>query len=182
MSLVLHTPRLILRPIAMKDAPAIQTYFPVWDIVKFLSTKVPWPYPDDGAHTYITQTLVEMKEKKKIAWAITLKAQGDECIGVIAYMSEDLGLGNRGFWLALPFHGRGYMTEAVTAVQNYLFFELGVKTIRAMCAADNVGSRRIKAKTGAIFVGHTDANHHSGETKTEVWEVSIENWRAFQNR
>ena len=53
----LHTPRLILRPLALSDAPAIQRHFNNWNIIQHLASVVPWPYPDDGAETFIAQEL-----------------------------------------------------------------------------------------------------------------------------
>jgi RimJ/RimL family protein N-acetyltransferase len=45
----LETERLILRPMALSDAPAIQRHFNNWNIIQNLATVVPWPYPADGA-------------------------------------------------------------------------------------------------------------------------------------
>ena len=51
---VLETERLILRPLELADAPAVQKTFPQWEIVKHLSSaSIPWPYPPDGAMTFI---------------------------------------------------------------------------------------------------------------------------------
>lgn len=50
---VIQTPRLILRPLALTDAPAIQRHFNNWNIIKNLASVVPWPYPDDGAETFV---------------------------------------------------------------------------------------------------------------------------------
>jgi ribosomal-protein-alanine N-acetyltransferase len=41
----LETKRLILRPLRMEDADQTQRLFPYWDVVKFLNTTIPWPYP-----------------------------------------------------------------------------------------------------------------------------------------
>ena len=48
----LSTPRLILRPLELADADAVQALFPHWEIVRFLG-HVPWPYPPDGALCFI---------------------------------------------------------------------------------------------------------------------------------
>lgn len=37
----LATPRLLLRPLALTDAPAIQALFPRWEIVRHLASRVP---------------------------------------------------------------------------------------------------------------------------------------------
>src|SRR5215469_4609211 len=43
----LQTKRLFLRPLQLSDAEQTQRLFPQWDIVKFLNSRVPWPYPSD---------------------------------------------------------------------------------------------------------------------------------------
>ena len=45
----LCTERLLLRPLELADADAIQQLFPQWEVVRYLNALVPWPYPADGA-------------------------------------------------------------------------------------------------------------------------------------
>ena len=52
-----ETRRLILRPLALSDAPAIQRHFNNWNIIRHLAQVVPWPYPEDGAETFIAREL-----------------------------------------------------------------------------------------------------------------------------
>ena len=66
----LQTGRLILRPLALSDAPAIQRHFNNWNIIQNLTSVVPWPYPDDGAETFIKLQL------EKIA----AQADGDQML------------------------------------------------------------------------------------------------------
>jgi [ribosomal protein S5]-alanine N-acetyltransferase len=47
MSVEPHTGRLLLRPLQLADAEQTRRLFPQWEIVKFLNSKVPWPYPAD---------------------------------------------------------------------------------------------------------------------------------------
>jgi RimJ/RimL family protein N-acetyltransferase len=116
-----------------------------------------------------------------MAWAIIEKAE-DQFIGIMDYMTEDNGSGNRGFWLAGPWQGRGYMTEAVIAVQDYLFFELQLDRIVVKNAVDNPASRRIKEKTGARRLGTTQFAHRNGCSETEIWEVTRESWAKLRGR
>ena len=37
----LETQRLLLKPLALDDAPAIQAVFPQWEIVRFLASQIP---------------------------------------------------------------------------------------------------------------------------------------------
>ncbi len=49
----LYTRRLILTPLQLSDAAAVQQLFPQWEVVRYLDSRVPWPYPDDGALVYV---------------------------------------------------------------------------------------------------------------------------------
>jgi hypothetical protein len=52
MTIELQTGRLLLQPLQLPDAGQIQCLFPQWEIVKFLTAKVPWPLPADGVFNY----------------------------------------------------------------------------------------------------------------------------------
>ena len=65
---IIETARLILRLLDLWDADAVQALFPRWEIVKFLAAAVPWPYPADGALSYIRDSaLAGMREGNAMA-------------------------------------------------------------------------------------------------------------------
>lgn len=180
---VLETERLTLRPISLSDAPAVQKYFNNWNIIRNLATAVPWPYPDDGAETFIRDVCIPETEKGNfMVWVIIPKSGPDEAIGIVHYRKIPINDGQRGFWLAEPFQGRGYMTEAVTAVQDCLFFTLGIDRFTVANALSNTKSHRIKEKTGAKFLRYIEIPHHSGESVSELWEVTRESWEKIRDR
>ena len=49
----LRTRQLLLLPLTLGDAAAIQERFAHWEVVRYLNAVVPWPYPDDGAQRYV---------------------------------------------------------------------------------------------------------------------------------
>ena len=80
---VLETERLVLRPVAPGDAPTLQRRFPRWEIVRFLSTRVPWPYPPDGAERYVVLAQEEMARGDDFMHRLVERAQamGGTCTG-----------------------------------------------------------------------------------------------------
>lgn len=170
----LQTDRLILRALKSSDALGIQRYFPHWNIVQHLSTNVPWPYPTDGAKYFVEEASRATRSDEKMFWALTVKGSDDECVGVIEYIIKDRGIGNRGFWLAEHLQGCGLMTEAIEAMQDYIFFDLQVEKIRVGNSPQNPASRRIKEKTGGIYIGTATLSHHSGCNTVEFWEITGE--------
>lgn len=180
---ILETKRLILRPVSLDDAPAIQKYFNNWNIIKNLSLTAPWPYPQDGAEAFLRDiALPAMCDGKAHIWGIHIKnAQDHGLIGVIDYRYEPDKEGNRGFWLGEPFWGKGYMSEAVMAVQDYLFLDLGIDSMIVTNVRSNAASRRVKEKTGARYL-RTEKIEHRCDNESEVWEITRDSWRAFRNK
>jgi RimJ/RimL family protein N-acetyltransferase len=173
----LEAKRLILRPLELADAAATQRLFPHWDVVKFLASQVPWPYPEDGALAYYREmALPAMERGDEWHWSLRLKEDPEQSIGCIALMTRENN--NRGFWLGLPWHGRGYMTEAAERVTEYWFEELGFPVLRAPKAILNAASRRISEKSGMRVVARFTKSYVSGEFESELWEITAEEWRS----
>lgn len=73
------------------------------------------------------------------------------------------------------------MTEAVVAVTNYAFGELGFERLVFDNAKGNLGSRRIKEKTGARLLRTEPAEFVDRMyTEREVWELSKDEWETFR--
>ena len=174
---------IILRPMSITDAPAIQIHFPHWDIVKHLTSKVPWPYPPDGAEQFLNNiVLPKMARGEMYGWAICKREKPNELIGSISYCYTEPKELRRGFWLAREHHGQGYMTQAVCLVQDFLFFSCNLGEIHMMNAVENIASRRIKEKTGATYVGTIDFGHLSGGRQSEVWKCTRKDWATFRQK
>ncbi len=179
---VLETRRLLLRPPTLEDAPALQARFGRWAIIRNLSKVVPWPYPQDGAESFLRDVLLPgMARGDRLAWALTLKDGDGSLIGLLDWV-RDAGKGrdNRGFWLAEEFHRQGLMTEAVVAFQDHLFFECKVPRIHVSNSVTNPASRRIKEKTGARYLGLGHLDLHEGDGTVELWEVRREDWAKLR--
>ena len=175
---IIQTRRLVLRPLAVTDAPAIQRRFNNWNIIKNLATVVPWPYPDDGAETFIRLQLEKgALGEETYQWVLVLRSGDGEAIGNISFRPRADGLkGDRGFWIAEPYWNQGLMTEAVTAVNDFVFLTLGVDSFHVCNLASNEASRRVKQKTGAEFVGYIEVPHHNGQSRCEKWRMTREHW------
>ncbi len=173
----LETPRLLLNPLALADAPQIQILFPRWEIVKFLNNKVPWPYPPDGAEFFCRNiALPAMERGDAWHWTIRLKTTLEAMIGFISL--NKCADENRGFWIDPKWQGQGLMSEACDAVTDYWFNELGFSTLRVPKAIANEASRRISIKQGMRVVAMDERDYVSGRLPSETWEITAEEWRA----
>lgn len=174
----LRTPRLILRPIRLADADAVQRLFPHWEIVRHLQAGVPWPFPDDGALIHLRAELQAMAEGLKNVWAIVQATAPDDLIGFINLRIAPPGEDNRGFWLATRWHGRGLMTEAANAVTAYAFDTLNWPSLTVSNAEPNEPSRRLKLRQGAVFVARSPGRWVGGDGVKETWRIDRDRWRS----
>jgi [ribosomal protein S5]-alanine N-acetyltransferase len=177
----LETPRLYLRPLSLADAGQLQQVFPQWEVVRWLANKVPWPYPPDGALTYVRDIALPAEERGEgWHWTLRLKSEPERIIGAIDLRKGETE--NRGFWLAPPWQRQGLMTEACDAVTEFWFNTLKMPVLRAPKAVLNIGSRRISKKQGMRLIATEDRDYVSGRFPSEVWEITAEEWRARKGR
>ena len=171
----LETRRLLLRPLELADADQVQILFPHWEVVKHLNNKVPWPYPADGARQFYEQVaLPAIARGEHWTWSIFLKAEPRRLIGSIGLM---IGDENRGFWLGLPWHGQGLMTEAADAVIDFWFNTLKFPVLRVPKAIANAASRRVSEKQGTRVVAVIERDYVCGRLPAELWEITAEEWK-----
>lgn len=173
----LETARLLLRPLEMADAGQIQEIFPQWEIVRYLTGTIPWPYPADGALTFCRDhALPAVEAGQQWIWTLRLRSQPERLLGIISL--ETTPDNNRGFWIDPRWQRRGLMTEACDAVTDYWFNTLKFPVLRAPKAVANVGSRRISEKQGMRLVITEERDHVCGRVPAEVWEITSEEWNA----
>ena len=172
----LKTSRLLLRPLELADAEQIQILFPHWEIVRYLANRVPWPYPADGALQYVRDiALPAMNRGEAWHWTLRLKTAPAQMIGSISLMKSPKE--NRGFWMGLPWQGRGLMSEASEAVTDYWFNVLKFPVLRAPKATENAASRRISEKQGMRMIAGEERDYVSGRLPGGIWEITAEEWR-----
>jgi [ribosomal protein S5]-alanine N-acetyltransferase len=173
----LQTPRLMLRPLELSDAPQLQVTFPQWEVVRYLNNKVPWPYPADGAENYLrTMALPAMERGDEWIWSIRRKAEPETLIGAISLAKTENE--NRGFWIVPEWRRQGLMSEACEAVTEYWFEVLRLPVLRAPKAIANEGSRRISMRQGMRLVSTGESDFVSGRLPSEIWEITADEWRA----
>ncbi|MCH9754197.1 MAG: GNAT family N-acetyltransferase [Alphaproteobacteria bacterium] len=146
MKQTIKTQRLLLRPVELSDATEIEGYFNDWEIIKWLSTAVPWPYPKGGTLNHIKDMI---PLENVYMFAIVLKSS-NQVIGNIRFTilkDRNTIYAERGFSLSREHHSKGYMNEASLAATKFIFNNTDAKEIRACNALENVASRKIKEKT-----------------------------------
>ncbi|KFK97669.1 MULTISPECIES: GNAT family N-acetyltransferase [unclassified Serratia (in: enterobacteria)] len=171
----LKTHRLILPPLELSDSEDIQRLFPQWEIVKYITSQVPWPYPEGAARQFIQEiALPSMEKNSGWYWSLRLQEDPDHLIGVINLC--DTPNANRGFWLTAAFQGKGLMSEASEAVTDFWFNQLDKPVLRVPKAKANLASRRISERNGMRVVATQWADFVGGRMETEIWEITKDEW------
>ncbi len=174
----LKTTRLKLKAVTEQDIPAYTKNFVDYEVIRHLSSVVPWPYPDNGVREFFLTTIVPNQGKNRWVWGIFRDKNPDELIGVVDLWRPGTP-DNRGFWLGRKYWGNGYMTEAVRAVTDFAFDVLEFKSLVFSNARGNDRSARIKEKTGARLVRVEPAAFVDPlYTEQEIWELSRDQWIA----
>ena len=147
---ILHTQRLIIRPIQIDDLD---------DIYEYSSTPNVGPNAGWKPHENKEETLEIMKTiflKKETVWGIELKKTG-KIIGSIGLIDDpklqyDL-VKMIGYAMSESYWGQGIMTEAANEVLRFGFKELHLEAISAYCFPFNQRSRNILEKCDFVYEG-----------------------------
>jgi RimJ/RimL family protein N-acetyltransferase len=149
-----RTPRLLLRPGWMEDAPALAEAIGDTAILRNL-TSVPAPYDEADAREFLAR-VQDPRLPSLLAFSRTLGAP--RLIGGCGvHMSKD-GEPELGYWIARRYWGLGFATEAARAVLN-MARAAGVRGIRAAHFTDNPASGNVLRKLGFRFSGRAEQRH-----------------------
>jgi RimJ/RimL family protein N-acetyltransferase len=155
-----RTERLLLRPGWSEDAPALFRAIADEAIVRNLAS-APWPYTLADAEAF----LATERDPALPSMLILRRTPGaPELVGTIGLGRRPDGQIEFGYWIARPFWGRGYATEAGRAVLVAARESLRLGTVNAGHFLDNPASGRVLEKlgfrpTGAV-IAHFSAGRH----------------------
>ncbi len=160
---VLATARLVLRPFCALDA------LPLWLLLA------------DGR---IARSALGQRGGVRPAqvggeynFAITLRYIGT-LIGAVA-LQPDAHQDKLGYWLGVPWWGRGYASEASQAVTDWAFGALSLERLDATYLTHNAGSRRVLEKIGMRHVASFAHNPHEAAPEPyEHYALTREQWVA----
>ncbi len=150
----IETKRLILRKFEENDADEI---FKNWISDPEVSKYMVW-----NNHKSIEETKRWLKrciEKYKIIdsynWGIELK-ENRELIGSISAnkVENESNCYEIGYAIGRKYWGKGYATEALNRVVEYLMNEVGIRRILCRCAKENKASQKIICKAGFMYSGN----------------------------
>lgn len=152
LDLVLTTPRLRLRALRPSDAAAVFRVFSDPEVMRYWSTP-PW---DDEArsHAFIEQDLRTMAAGEHLRLALTRREDG-VLLGTVSLFARSPACRRAeiGFALARPAWGRGYATEAATAVLDHGFRAWDLNRVEADIDPRNAAAARVLRRLGFVREG-----------------------------
>lgn len=164
-----------LQPFSLDDVGAYAHHFVDYEVVRHLSSKVPWPYPSDGVAAFFNHVMPR-QGLSRWSWTLRREPDPDVIIGAIELWTPGIPE-HRGFWLGRPFWGNGYMTLAADLVNRFAFEQLDVDRLVLSNAHGNDRSRRVKERQGARFIGLRPASFVDPRyTHAEIWEITKSDW------
>jgi [ribosomal protein S5]-alanine N-acetyltransferase len=118
---VCETPRLLLRPLKLEDAPTVSRLAGRREIAD-TTISIPHPYSEEQARERITSHIGAKGTSKEIIFAVTLKENG-QLIGSVGLrdIDRDHSRAEMGCWVAVEEWGKGYATEASSAALRFGF-------------------------------------------------------------
>lgn len=142
---VLETKRLALRAPRLEDAKSVAALANDRRIAEN-TARIPHPYRMTDAEGFISGA----NKAGHAVFLITLR--DGTIVGACGTVSED-ETPELGYWLGVPYWGNGYATEALHAVVDYAFTDLGHEALQAGARVTNPASRRVLEKCGFQWTG-----------------------------
>ena len=173
---VLATDRLVLRMPVLDDADELAIIANSREIAE-MTARMPHPYKRADAIAYINA--IHDGRVEGYVYAVTIADTG-RLIGMCAVTnrppSGDLEVG---YCLGRSWWGKGYASEAASAVVDLAFRVTGANVIYAGSRTVNPRSRQVLVKQGFEFTGHDHIDTiAAGRVAMERYRLSRENWLA----
>ena len=119
--------------------------------------RIPHPYTEDDARKFLAQ----IEADGEVRLAVTLRDGGRLIGGIGLRLVEAHRNAELGYWLGVPYWGKGYATEASREMLRYGFEELKLHRIFASQFKHNPASGNVLRKIGM---------RHEGCQRQHIWK------------
>jgi len=158
-----RTPRLLLRPGWPEDAAALHAAIADEGIVRNLAS-APWPYTLDDARTFLARE----RGARLPSFLIVKRTRGTpHLVGGCGIGEREDGRLELGYWIARPYWGLGFATEAAAAVMRTAR-ATGLRGVTASHFLDNPASGRVIRKLGFRRTGEPKMRYSHGRGRADL--------------
>lgn len=170
--IMIQTKRLLIRPYEKKDEEAVYTVINSKGIFK-TTLNIPYPYPREQVGIWLHFTLKNSLYHKGYEWGIfTYDGQYIGNVGIV-----NIDLIHRGgeitYFIGELYWNKGYATEAVKAMLDFAFRQLGLERVQGRCMARNPASLRVMQKCHFKYEGLARHEVLKLGAYEDVWHCAI---------
>lgn len=184
MTIMLETPRLLLRSFEDADLEDFLAYRSDPLVAEYQGWDAPYPLEDGQRFIAAMHNCLPGGMDTWCQLAIQEKTSGTLLgdIGIFTSGAHTLQA-ELGFTLARRHQGRGFASEAVRRVITYLFRSLGVHRVTALCDVENTPSYRLMERVGMRREAHYIENTwFKGRWSSEyLYAVLAREWTEHEN-
>ena len=145
---MLTTPRLLLRPFTIADAPAIHAVYSDPEVMRYVGNGA---VSSLAATEKMLRDYVDHQRRRGFSfWAVVHRESGELIGDAGLYGGDEVELG---YTLARAWWGRGYATEAARAWLDAAFGAHGLREVVALAEPGNPASGRVLEKVGMTRAG-----------------------------
>ena len=179
----LETTRLVLRRFEPADA---EPMFKNWASDAEVTTFLTWPTHEnvDTSSAIIEQWIAAYANDTWYQWAIVPKDGKDEPIGSISVvrMNEATEAVTVGYCIGRAWWHQGFTSEALSAVIDFLFSEVGANRIEANHDTRNPNSGGVMRKCGMTYEGtlRSIMINNQGLCDACFYSILRDEWKASQ--
>ncbi|MCE2473200.1 MAG: GNAT family N-acetyltransferase [Anaerolineae bacterium] len=168
----LENETVLMRPLEARDSSAIQDLAAAPEIAA--NTFVPHPYPPEAASEFIQKGQESWRSGEAYVFGIIDKSSQRfaGCMGI--HPAPEHNRAEVGYWIGLPFWGRGLATAALRLLLQFGFETLKLNRVEAGHFDYNPASGRVMQKAGMRREGlrRQYVLHHE-EYKDLVWYAIV---------
>lgn len=179
----LETERLLLRPFQKSDLDSFVAYRSDPEVARYQGWEAPFPVEKATAFIADMQKAIPNMNGAWYQFAVELKQNGD-MIGDCAFhtLTKDNRQAEIGFSFARDYQGFGYATESVKSLLAYLFIDLDLHRVQAICDVENIASARLLERVGMRREAHfVDNVWFKGAWGSEyLYAILQYEWVAFK--
>ena len=145
----IHTQRLTLRKITQEDMQTIYKFMRNMEVTKYED----WIPHESVEYTrgFISWLTSDYKSEQNYCWGMQLD---EVIIGFILMAGVNERNGSIAYYVNKDHWSKGYATEAVVAVMNYMFSGVNIDRIEAKHSIKNPASGKVLKKAGMRYRGH----------------------------
>ena len=175
---IIETSRLILRRAVHEDAePMFRNWASDREVTKFLTWQ---PHQNiEVTQKVLAGWLAEYEQDDYYHWMIVIKETGEPIGSLLASTVGRAQSAHVGYCIGKTWWHQGIMSEALRAVIDYLFGDVGYHRIEAMHDPNNPNSGRVMRKCGMRYEGTTHASdrNNQGICDADHYAILRSDWR-----